>query len=267
MSARKQRPTGMVALTKAFDSIEHAPLLASFGVELPTDLLRLALTHRSFANENGHLPNNERLEFLGDSVLGLSVAARLYQLHPTRSESDISKMRASIVSRYGLAEVARDIGLGRYILLGKGETSSGGSDKDSILADTTEALLGAIYLEHGFEVARAVVLRLFSHLIETAAATGMHNDWKTSLQERLAERKLPMPEYSVTSEGPDHDRQFTATVTVAGRELGTGRGTSKKTAEQDAAAVAYDRLRDELDFGPDSAETIARDIASGRKRS
>nr|WP_255567769.1 ribonuclease III [Corynebacterium sp. TAE3-ERU16] len=263
----RKRLTGVEALQRSFAAVDHTPLLASFGVDLPEELLRLALTHRSFANENGHLPNNERLEFLGDSVLGLSVAARLYQLHPTRSESDISKMRASIVSRYGLAEVARDIGLGRFILLGKGERASGGDDKDSILADTTEALLGAIYLEHGFEVARSVVLRLFSHLIETAAATGMHNDWKTSLQERLAERKLPMAEYSVTSEGPDHDRQFTARITVAGRDLGAGHGSSKKTAEQDAAAIAYARLRDELDFGPDSPETVAREAASGRKHS
>ena len=121
MSRKRSRLTGTEALEQEFAKVDHAPLLAALGVDLPHDILTLALTHRSFANENGMLPNNERLEFLGDAVLGLSVAGKLFEQYPTRPESDISKMRASIVSRYGLADIAREIGLGQYILLGKGE--------------------------------------------------------------------------------------------------------------------------------------------------
>lgn len=248
MSKRK-RPTGVDALKAATKKVDYGPLMASLGVEIPTDLLIHALTHRSFANENGHLPNNERLEFLGDAVLGLSVAGQLYEQYPTRPESDISKMRASIVSRYGLADIAREIELGQYILLGKGEIVTDGRDKDSILADTTEAILGAIYRTHGFEVARDVVLRLFKHKIDVASATGRHQDWKTTLQERLAERKLEMPIYEASSTGPEHDQTFTAVVFVQGQKLGEGQGTNKKLAEQAAAHVAVNALRDDLTFG------------------
>lgn len=246
MSRRKNRLTGDEALEQAFTAVDHAPLIERLGVALRPELLRLALTHRSFANENGHLPNNERLKFLGDAVLGLSVATQLYVQYPSRPESDISKMRASIVSRYGLADIAREIELGRHILLGRGELVTEGRSKESILADTTEALLGAIYLEHGFETARDVVLRLFAEKIDSATSTGLHQDWKTTLQERLAERKLPMPVYQSTSTGPDHDLQFTAEVMVGAKVLGAGEGTNKKLAEQEAARVAYRKLRGEL---------------------
>lgn len=246
MSRRKNRPTGPEALDAAFRAVDHAPLLKRIGVQLSEDILRLALTHRSFANENGHLPNNERLEFLGDAVLGLSVATQLYVQYPSRPESDISKMRASIVSRYGLADIAREIDLGVHILLGRGELVTEGRSKESILADTTEAILGAIYLEHGFEVARDAVLRLFAEKIDTASSTGMHQDWKTALQERLAERKLPMPVYQSSSTGPDHDLLFTARVLVGDRELGQGGGPNKKLAEQEAARQAFRKLRGEL---------------------
>lgn len=244
MSRRKNRPTGEEALEAAFRAVDHGPLLARLGVELDDDHLRLALTHRSFANENGHLPNNERLEFLGDAVLGLSVATKLYEQYPSRPESDISKMRASIVSRYGLADIAREISLGEHILLGRGELVTEGRDKESILADTTEALLGAIYRQHGFETARDVVLRLFAQKIDTASATGLHQDWKTTLQERLAELRLDMPVYAATSTGPEHDLTFTATVSVAGQLLGTGTGPNKKLAEQESAHQAYRVLRE-----------------------
>ncbi|APT92286.1 ribonuclease III [Corynebacterium phocae] len=239
----KKKLTGAQTLNAVFAGTDHAPLLESLGVDLPEDLLRLALTHRSFANENGHLPNNERLEFLGDAVLGLSVASKLYENYPTRPESDISKMRASIVSRYGLADIAREIGLGAYILLGKGETTTGGSDKDSILADTTEALLGAIYLTHGFEVARDVILTLFKKKIDNASATGRHQDWKTVLQELCASLKAPMPVYTATSVGPEHEQVFTAVATVNGLEMGQGVGPNKKLAEQKAANQAVDKLK------------------------
>ncbi|AMJ44379.1 ribonuclease III [Corynebacterium stationis] len=236
--SRKKKISGEQALEEAFAAIDTAPLLASLNVELDESFLRLALTHRSFANEHGHLPNNERLEFLGDAVLGLSIAARLYEKYPTRPESDISKMRASIVSRFGLADIAREMGLGAFILLGKGEANSNGRDKDSILADTTEALFGAIYLQHGFETARRVILALFAEKVDAAVSTRNHMDWKTSLQELCAERKLPTPEYSATSTGPEHNQVFTAQVHVDGQLLGEGVGPNKKQAEQQAAEKA-----------------------------
>ncbi|HCM81151.1 MAG TPA: ribonuclease III [Corynebacterium stationis] len=236
--SRKKKISGEQALEETFAAIDTAPLLASLDVELDESFLRLALTHRSFANEHGHLPNNERLEFLGDAVLGLSIAARLYEKYPTRPESDISKMRASIVSRFGLADIAREMGLGAFILLGKGEANSNGRDKDSILADTTEALFGAIYLQHGFETARRVILALFAEKVDAAVSTRNHMDWKTSLQELCAERKLPTPEYSATSTGPEHNQVFTAQVHVDGQLLGEGVGPNKKQAEQQAAEKA-----------------------------
>ena len=236
--SRKKKISGEQALEQAFAAIDTAPLLASLDVDLDEEYLRLALTHRSFANENGHLPNNERLEFLGDAVLGLSIAARLYEKYPTRPESDISKMRASIVSRFGLADIARDMGLGAFILLGKGEANSNGRDKDSILADTTEALFGAIYLQHGFETARRVILALFAEKVDAAVSTRNHMDWKTSLQELCAERKLPSPEYSATSTGPEHNQVFTAQVHVDGQLLDESVGPNKKQAEQQAAEKA-----------------------------
>ncbi|WNI12489.1 ribonuclease III [Corynebacterium sp. Z-1] len=242
--SRRTKITGEDAWNEAFGRVDHAPLLAALGVEVEPEILRLALTHRSFANEHGPLPNNERLEFLGDAVLGLSVANSLYERFPSRPESDISKMRASIVSRYGLADVAREIGLGAHVLLGKGEEVTGGRDKDSILADTTEALFGAIYRQHGFEPARDVVLRLFESKLESATATGRHQDWKTVLQERLAELKAPAAEYRATSVGPDHDQTFTADVFVGEQSRGRGVGPNKKLAEQEAARVAVAFLRD-----------------------
>ncbi len=245
MNRRRNRPSGEEALETAFRAVDHTPLLNALGVAVNDELLRLALTHRSFANENGNLPNNERLEFLGDAVLGLSVATRLYSQYPSRPESDISKMRASIVSRYGLADVAREINLGRHILLGKGELVTEGRGKDSILADTTEALLGAIYLQYDFDTARDVVLRLFKEKIDAASASNIHRDWKTNLQERAAELKYPMPVYQATSTGPEHDLTFSASVTVNGIELGTGVGPSKKVAEQASARKAFLTLRED----------------------
>lgn len=242
-SNKKPRLSGQEALNHAFSSIDHTPLVRQLGVELSDDYLCLALTHRSFANENGMLPNNERLEFLGDAVLGLSIAAKLYELHPERPESDISKMRASIVSRYGLADVAREINLGPHILLGKGEKLNDGGNKDSILADTTEALLGAIYRQYGFETAREVILRLFATKISGASARNRNLDWKTTLQEALAEAKLPMAVYTDERTGPDHELTFYVTATVGQTEVGHGEGPNKKTAEQHAAREACELVR------------------------
>lgn len=241
--ARKRRLTGEAALNAAYGKSDHAPLLEAWGVELPDDLLRLALSHRSFANENGHLPNNERLEFLGDAVLGLAVAEQLYRQFPERAESDISKMRSGVVNMYALADVARRLGMGEYILLGRGEMLTGGKDKHSILADSVESMLGAIYLHHGFEVARATVLRLFADKITEAPTTGLTMDWKTVLLEKLSDMKLPLPTYEVRGEGPEHDKTFYATVTI--EDLVThGEGHTKKVAEHAAAKQAVQKLNE-----------------------
>jgi ribonuclease-3 len=220
-------------------------LLDALGVDLPEDLLTLALTHRSYAYEHGGLPTNERLEFLGDAVLGLTITDELFHRHPDRSEGDLAKLRASVVNTQALADVGRVLtadGLGAYLLLGRGEMNTGGADKSSILADGMESLLGAVYLHHGIEVAREVILRLFGGLMDTAPTLGAGLDWKTSLQELTAARSLGPPSYLVTSTGPDHDKEFTAVVVVLDTEYGTGVGRSKKEAEQKAAAAAWNAL-------------------------
>lgn len=219
-----------------------AVLTGRLGVAVDAEMLVLALTHRSFAYENGGLPTNERLEFLGDSVLGLVVTDRLYKDHPDLAEGDLAKMRASCVSQRALAAVARDLGLGAYVLLGKGEISTGGSDKDSILCDTLEALFGAIYLAHGIDVARAVVLKLVGPSLERSATLGNALDWKTALQEACSSLGFAPPVYDVVGVGPDHARVFTATVLVDGVARGTGTGTAKKIAEQEAAEAAHAAL-------------------------
>jgi ribonuclease-3 len=220
-------------------------LLDALGVELPEDLLTLALTHRSYAYEHGGLPTNERLEFLGDAVLGLTITDELCHRHPARPEGDLAKLRASVVNTHALADVGRhlsDEGLGAHLLLGRGEMNTGGADKSSILADGVESLLGAVYLHHGIAVAREVILRLFGDLLDTAPTLGAGLDWKTSLQELTAARNLGSPSYVVSSTGPDHDKEFTAVVFVMETEYGTGIGRSKKEAEQKAAAAAWNAL-------------------------
>ncbi len=235
----------MTASKDNVGAADHASLLTALGVDVRPELLRLALTHRSYAYENGGLPTNERLEFLGDSVLGLSITERLYTEHPEKSEGELAKLRASVVNMHALAEVARglgDGGLGQYLLLGKGEELTGGRDKPSILADGMESLLGAVHLEHGIETARVVVLRLFADLLERGPRMGAGLDWKTSLQELTAERGLGVPAYEITSTGPDHNKEFTATTVIAGHPYGSGMGRSKKEAEQKAAGTAYKAL-------------------------
>jgi ribonuclease-3 len=228
-------------------------LTAQLGVELDTELLTLALTHRSYAYEHGGLPTNERLEFLGDSVLGVIVTERLYRSHPDLPEGQLAKLRASVVNMHALASVARELGppepdgvpnagLGAYLYLGRGEELTGGRGKASILADATEALIGAVYLAHGLEIARDVVERLFDGLLRAAPLLGAGLDWKTSLQELTASAELGVPEYRISEDGPDHLKTFTATAVVAGRELGTGMGRTKKEAEQKAAQLAWRSL-------------------------
>lgn len=223
----------------------HAALLEALGVSLPAELLTIALTHRSYSYENGGLPTNERLEFLGDAVLGLTITEELYHRHPERAEGDLAKLRASIVNTQALADVGRGLtgdGLGAHLFLGKGEENSGGADKSSILADGVESLLGAIYLEHGLTVVREVILRLFSELLDTAPTLGAGLDWKSSLQELTAARGLGAPVYVVTSTGPDHDKEFSATVVIGEADYGHGVGRTKKEAELKAAASAWKTL-------------------------
>ncbi|WP_137724273.1 ribonuclease III [Prescottella subtropica] len=224
---------------------DHGSLLAAIGVQLDDSLLTLALTHRSYAYEHGGLPTNERLEFLGDSVLGITITECLYLSHPEKSEGELAKIRASIVNMHALAEVARGLGpggLGAHLLLGKGEEMTGGRDKPSILADGMESMLGAIHLQHGIDTARTVVLALFADLLARAPKLGAGLDWKTSLQELTAERGVGVPAYEITATGPDHDKEFTATVVVGGEPLGVGVGRSKKEAEQKAASTAWSAL-------------------------
>src|SRR3982750_2361900 len=231
--------------TKGRPAVAH--LEAAFGVTLDAALLRRALTPRSYAYENGGLPTNERLEFLGDSVLGVVITSALYRNHPDLPEGQLAKLRASVVNMHALADVARTLGpqgLGEHLLLGKGEETTGGRDKASILADTLEALLGAIYLEHGLDVAAQVIHRLFDPLMAESAGRGAALDWKTSLQELTAALGLGVPDYVIDDAGPDHAKTFTAWVVVAGERYGGSDGRSKKQAEQRAAAAAWRILTD-----------------------
>ncbi|MDH6422902.1 ribonuclease III [Aurantimicrobium minutum] len=214
-------------------------LSSSLGIPLDGELYQLALTHRSFAYEHGGIAHNERLEFLGDSVLGQAVTVMLYTNNPELDEGDLAKRRASLVSTIALAEVARGIGLGDYIRLGNGEELTGGRNKDSILADTVEALFGAAYLTAGPQVANDLVLRLIEPLLENPERFGAAMDPKTSLQEAAAKLGDAVPVYSVEADGPDHARVFTATVVVGEFVTATGSGTSKKHAEMAAALSAW----------------------------
>ena len=218
-----------------------ASLAAKLRVDIDPELLSLALTHRSYAYEHGGAPHNERLEFLGDSVLGQAVTVMLYTTHPELTEGQLAKRRASVVSTLALAEVARGIGLGEHLLLGRGEEQTGGRDKDSILADTMEAVFGATFLSAGQDAATELVLRLTEPLLDDPERYGAAMDPKTSLQELAARLGESAPEYSVTATGPDHNRRFTATVTV-GDSTSSGDGTSKKTAEMAAALTAWRTL-------------------------
>jgi ribonuclease-3 len=237
-------------------------LRAALGVpDLDLAGLELALTHRSYAYEHGGLPTNERLEFLGDTVLGLVVTDTLYYRHPDVSEGRLAKLRAAVVNARALAEVGRKLGVGAHLRLGRGEEATGGRDKSSILADTVEALLGVIYLQHGFEVATRVVRSLFEPLLDEADTLGAGLDWKTSLQELTSIHGLGVPEYEVAESGPDHAKEFTASVRVGEGRYGAGRGQSKKVAEQEAAESAWREIRDRLGSIATADPCLGRDTA------
>jgi len=224
---------------------DTATLDDALGVTIDRELLQRALTHRSYAYENGGAPHNERLEFLGDSVLGLVVTDALYRDHPDLPEGQLAKLRASVVNMRALAAVARSLGaggLGAHLRLGRGEETTGGRDKASILADALEAVLGAVHLDQGPKEAARVVHRLFDPLMEDAARRGAGLDWKTSLQELSASLELGAPDYLIAETGPDHRKAFTAIARVRGESLGEGAGSSKKEAEQRAAERAWNAL-------------------------
>ncbi|MCA1831335.1 MAG: ribonuclease III [Actinobacteria bacterium] len=207
------------------------------------DLLKLALTHRSYAYEQGGLPTNERLEFLGDAVLGIVITESIYNEFPTLPEGSLAKMRAALVNMIVLADVAREIGLGESILLGRGEEMTGGRDKSSILADAFEALLGAYFLDRGIKAAQKMILDIFMPRIRGQVEGGTTIDYKTSLQEMAAAQLGSLPDYQISEAGPDHAKRFNATVYLRGTAFGTGEGRSKKEAEQAAAKIAVERLR------------------------
>jgi ribonuclease-3 len=221
---------------------DRSVLVDALGMDIDAGLLELALTHRSFAYENGGIPHNERLEFLGDAILGQAVTVKLYTELPDVDEGELAKRRASLVSSVALAEIARGIGLGAYIRLGRGEELTGGRDKSSILADTVEAILGAAYLSSGPEAARQLVLRLIEPLFENPDRFGAAMDPKTSLQELAARLGRNAPAYRVTDTGPDHSKKFHATVSLGGDEIASGSGSSKKHAEMAAALEAWTQL-------------------------
>jgi ribonuclease-3 len=229
---------------------DPAELRHALGVPIMPMSLERALTHRSYAYENDNPPTNERLEFLGDSVLGLVVTDTLFRSYPSMPEGQLAKLRAAVVQMRALAEVARGLSLGSYIRLGRGEEVTGGRNKPSILADTLEAVIGAVYIDCGLAEASALVHRLFDPVIDRSARLGAGLDWKTSLQELTAARMLGVPDYQVEESGPDHQKSFRAVVRVGGRVLGSGEGHSKKEAEQHAAETAWTTLNAESS-GPD----------------
>ena len=216
-------------------------LVARLSVEISDELLELALTHRSFAYENGGVAHNERLEFLGDSILGQAVTVMLYTDYPTLSEGELAKRRASLVSSAALAEVGRAIGLGSFVRLGRGEELTGGRDKSSILADTVEAVIGATFLSAGPDAATQLVMRLIAPLmLDSEVRFGAATDPKTSLQELAAHLGRGLPKYEITDSGPDHLKRFRATVSLGTEPpVGTGDGSSKKFAEMAAARDAW----------------------------
>jgi ribonuclease-3 len=238
---------------------DTADLLAGLGVPLGGELLERALMHRSFAYENGGLPTNERLEFLGDSVLGVIVTDTLFRQYPDLPEGQLAKLRAAVVNMRALAGVARGLRLGSYVRLGKGEEGTGGRDKSSILADTLEAVIGAVYLDQGLPAADALVHRLFDPVIARSARLGAGLDWKTSLQELTAAEVLGVPEYHVEESGPDHQKSFRASVRIGTRTYGEGEGRSKKEAEQQAAEAAWTAISGALaaDAEPGAADSSA----------
>ena len=200
------------------------------------------MAHRSWCAESPGTLSNERLEFLGDAVLGLVVTDHLYRTYPDHPEGQLAQVRAAVVNAGALAEVASELNIGEALRLGKGEDSSGGREKPSILADAMEAVIGAVYIDGGWDAARDLVMSLLGQRMVEAAAGPGGQDYKTRLQELAARSFDDMPRYHLVAEGPDHAKRFSAVVSIGGRTWGEGEGRSKKQAEQAAARVAWDTL-------------------------
>ena len=265
---RKERPW---LTDRSCRGADTEGLLGALEVPVGPELLERALMHRSFAYENGGLPTNERLEFLGDSVLGPDRDRHAVPLSiPTCPKGQLAKLRAAVVNMRALAGVARGLDLGSYVRLGKGEEGTGGRDKSSILADTLEAVIGAVYLDQGLAAADALVHRLFDPVIARSARLGAGLDWKTSLQELTAAEILGVPEYHVEESGPDHQKSFRAFVRIGAQTYGEGEGRSKKEAEQQAAEAAWTAISEGLagtgtgDRGPQPAGQSHRALAGAR---
>ena len=221
----------------------YETLTGALGISVEENLLQLAFTHRSFAYENGGLPTNERLEFLGDSVLGLVITQELYMRFPDLDESKLSPIRSGVVNTRALAQIARALNVGEYLRIGKGEEATGGREKNSILADALEALVGAVYLQYGYQATSEIILNWFTTAIDEASTAGATLDAKTALQEIAAARNLSAPEYEISESGPDHNKSFTATAILSGEKFPMGAGKSKREAEQSAARSAFEILR------------------------
>jgi ribonuclease-3 len=234
------------------DTSPYAPLQQALGWTFrDASLLVQSLTHRSYCAEHPEVPSNERFEFLGDAVLGLVVTDEIFTRFPHLPEGELAKLRAAVVNSETLADVATGIDLGAHLLLGKGEDSTGGRTKSSILADAMEAVFAAVYLDGGRDAAEPVILSLLSTRISDEASGPGGQDFKTRLQELAARRFEHLPRYRLRDEGPDHDKRFYASVSIGGVVRGDGEGRSKKQAEQAAAQAAWQWLR-ELD--EDAAE-------------
>jgi ribonuclease-3 len=212
------------------------------GVDIEPQLLELALTHRSYSYEHGNLPNNERLEFLGDSVLGFVVTAHIHDLLTELPEGELTKVKNAVVSATALSQVATTIGLGEFLRLGKGEDQTGGREKPNLLADAFEAILGAAYVSKGLDAAEEIIRKFVFPLLEDTDSLRANSDPKTTLQERTQADSKPAPEYVTSHEGPDHDRTFFSTVSIDGKQVGSGQGRSKKLSETHAAIDALKNL-------------------------
>jgi ribonuclease III len=226
---------------------DPASLLTALGLPAPEgSIYELALTHRSYAFEQSEpVAHNERLEFLGDAVLDLVVTDLIFRTRPEMAEGDLAKLRASVVEGRTLAALASDMGLGAHLRLGKGEEASGGRDKASLLEDTFEAVVGAVYLDRGLAYLKEILVPVFSSLVDDSLARGSGYDAKTALQEHVVRERGSRPTYRVASSGPDHDKSFVAHVYVTEELYGVGTGSSKKSAEQVAAKEALERLEQE----------------------
>ena len=252
MSNARRGAKPRAAVSAAADPLSEPPLAADpaqllrrWGADIDPELLVLGLTHRSFANEQGGLPHNERLEWLGDSVLSIIVTDWIFRHYGTKDESVMSRMRTAAVSQTPLAQVARTLGLGDYLLLGVGEDRSGGRDKDSILCDALEALIGATYLSAGLDRTRTCVLQALAPFLDDAEALSQTTDWKTRLQKYAGSANAGDVEYQVEGTGPDHARRFEAAALVGGSEVARGEGTSRRQAENRAARAALIALAGE----------------------